>query len=48
MDVVLWDIRSDDVLIGEQALEVEENQDCAGDAGEESIGQASADQKKMI
>lgn len=48
MDVVLWDIRSDDVLKGELALELGENQDCVGDAKEGSIGQASVDQKEMI
>ena len=45
--MVLWDIRSNNVLIEEKALGVEENQDCARDS-EEGIGLASADQKEMI
>ena len=48
LGVVLWDIRSTVILIKEQALELENNQECVGDAGEENIGLVSADQKELI
>ena len=46
--MVLRGIMSDDVLIGEKARGQEDNHGCVGDAGEESIGLVSADQKEKI